>query len=138
VPAVDPSGEAAAARRRADAADPAPDRPPAGIRAIAAGQTDVAPTLLSLLGIDASPLPFVGRNLLGAPGDGPVSRPYGDWLDAHHLLVSHGAATVCYDVASRTAVPPDACRTSDALARRTRDISRLVILEDLQERLRGH
>jgi len=138
VPPVDLGGEVVAARRGADAPGFAPERPPPGIRALAAGQTDVAPTLLALLGIDASPLPFVGRNLLGAPGDGPVPRPYGDWLDAHHLLVSHGAATVCYDVVSRTAVPRDACRTSDALARRARDISRLVIIDDLQDRLRGH
>ena len=44
----------------------AAERPPSGVLTIPAGQTDVAPTLLSLLGIDASPLPFLGRNLLGA------------------------------------------------------------------------
>ena len=34
-----------------------------------------AHTLLSLLGVDAGGLPFVGRNLLGAPGDEPILRP---------------------------------------------------------------
>jgi len=107
-----------------------------GVRAIAAGQTDVAPTLLSLLGIDAAPLPFIGRNLLGAPGSGPVPRPYGDWLDDRHLHAAHGAATICYDVAAHRNAPSDACRAGDATARRARDISRLVIADDLQERLR--
>jgi phosphoglycerol transferase MdoB-like AlkP superfamily enzyme len=118
---------------------PAPD-PSAvrGNRTIPAGQTDVAPTLLSLLGIDASPLPLLGRNLLGAAGDGPVPRPYGDWLDAHHLLVGHGAAAVCYDLAARMVSTYGACRASDVLARRARDISRLVIVDDLQELLREH
>jgi len=33
--------------------------------------------------------------------------------------------------------PRDACRTTDAIARRARDISRLVVVDDLQDRLRG-
>ena len=110
---------------------------PRGFRTLPAGQTDVAPTLLSLLGIDASPLPYLGRNLLGAPGDVPVPRPYGDWLDAHHLFVAHAAAPVCYDLKARAIGPPDACRATSALARRARDISRLVVVDDLQDRLRG-
>jgi membrane-anchored protein YejM (alkaline phosphatase superfamily) len=43
---------------------------------IAAGQTDFAPTLLALLGIDPSRLPYIGRNLLGRPADVPIVRPY--------------------------------------------------------------
>jgi lipoteichoic acid synthase len=110
---------------------------PRGLRTLPAGQTDVAPTLLSLLGIDASPLPYLGRNLLGAPGDVPVPRPYGDWLDAHHLFVAHAAAAVCYELKARAPDPPEACRGPDVLARHARDISRLVVVDDLQERLRG-
>jgi phosphoglycerol transferase MdoB-like AlkP superfamily enzyme len=110
---------------------------PRGFRTLPAGQTDVAPTLLSLLGIDASPMPYLGRNLLGAPGDVPVPRPYGDWLDARHLFVAHAAAPVCYDLKARATEPPEACRATNALARRARDISRLVVVDDLQDRLRG-
>ncbi|HKB11405.1 MAG TPA: LTA synthase family protein [Vicinamibacterales bacterium] len=113
-----------------------PERPRPGTMAIPAGQTDFAPTLLSLLGIDAAPLPFVGRNLLGAPGDGPVPRPYGDWLDARHLLAAHGSMALCYDLASRRVVPTDACRASDALARRAREVSRMVVVDDLQQRMK--
>ena len=65
---------------------------PAGVCDLPAGQTDFAPTLLALLGIDAAPLPYVGRNLLGAPDDQPLLRPYGDWLDARHLFLA-GAAS---------------------------------------------
>src|SRR5439155_3685466 len=51
-----------------------------------AGQTDFAPTLLALLGVDPAPLPYVGRNLIGEPDDPPLLRPYGDWLDASHVF----------------------------------------------------
>ena len=107
-----------------------------GARATAAGQTDVAPTLLSLLGVDAAPLPYVGRNLLGAPGEGPVPRPYGDWLDARHLFLARGAAPICYDLHARAPAPAADCASSAAAARRARDVSRLVVVDDLQARLR--
>ncbi len=88
-----------------------PDRPGppdqrnlSGPRSTPAGQTDFAPTLLALLGIDAAPLPFVGRNLLG-PAGGAVVRPYGGWLDAHHLHISGGSTDgVCYDVSATRSV----------------------------------
>jgi lipoteichoic acid synthase len=110
---------------------------PIGIRGIAAGQTDFAPTMLALLGIDAAPLPYVGRNVLGAPGGPPVVRPYGDWLDDHHLFLAGTAAgRVCVDVAAVLSVAPSACAEADDRARRTREVSRLVIVGDLQQRLR--
>jgi phosphoglycerol transferase MdoB-like AlkP superfamily enzyme len=108
----------------------------AGELTLPAGQTDFAPTILSLLGVDAAPLPYVGRNLLGAAGDVPVPRPYGDWLDAHHLFLARGAGSTCFDVAGRAAQPADDCRAADAVARRERDVSRLVVIDDLHRRLR--
>lgn len=47
-----------------------------GERLVPAGHVDVAPTLLALLGIDPAPYAYVGRNLLGLPGDGPVVGEY--------------------------------------------------------------
>jgi lipoteichoic acid synthase len=109
-----------------------------GDRRLAAGQTDVAPTLLALLGIDPAPLPYAGRNLLGQPGDPPLVRPYGDWLDNEHLWISHTSdhAHACYDVARNAFVDASLCGPADEAARKTRDVSRSVVADDLQQRLR--
>ncbi|MCU1385507.1 MAG: hypothetical protein JWL71_4204 [Acidobacteria bacterium] len=110
----------------------------AGVRAMPAGQTDLAPTVLALLGIDAAPLPYLGRNLLAAADiDRPVPRPYGDWLDAHHLFLAGNAAAPCYDLARRLAGAPPPCAAGDALARRQRELSRLIVIDDLQQALRA-
>jgi phosphoglycerol transferase MdoB-like AlkP superfamily enzyme len=105
-----------------------------GTRSLPAGQTDFAPTVLALLGIDAAPLPYIGRNLLGGV-DVPVVRPYGDWLDAHRLFLAHGAHVSCYDLHRRAEVGIGDCGDADRSARRARQISRLVVAEDLQQRL---
>jgi len=89
----------------------------------------------ALLGIDPRPLPYVGRNLL-AGLEAPVVRPYGDWLDAHHLFLTHPADAVCYDLRRRAAVPAADCSETDRSARAARQVSRLVVTEDLQQRLR--
>jgi lipoteichoic acid synthase len=110
----------------------------AGVRAMPAGQTDLAPTVLALLGIDAAPLPYLGRNLLAAADiDRPVPRPYGDWLDAHHLFLAGNTAAPCYDLAHRLAGAPPPCAAGDALARRQRELSRLIVIDDLQQALRA-
>jgi phosphoglycerol transferase MdoB-like AlkP superfamily enzyme len=107
-----------------------------GERSRPAGQTDLAPTLLSLLGIDAAPLPYLGRNLLGVDLDRPVPRPYGDWLDASHLFLAGDAAPACYDLVPRLTATTAACADEDALARRARATSRLIVVDDLQQTLR--
>jgi len=107
----------------------------AGERSLPAGQTAFAPTILPLLGVDAAPLPYVGRNLLAAADDVPVPRPYGDWLDARHLFLARGAGS-CFDLAHGAPRPAVECRSADDAARRERDVSRLVVVDDLQQRLR--
>jgi phosphoglycerol transferase MdoB-like AlkP superfamily enzyme len=109
-----------------------------GARELAAGQTDFAPTLLALLGIDPAPLPYAGRNLLGLPGDPPIVRPFGDWIDDEHLWISHGAdhARACYDIAHGAFVETAVCEPAATAARKARDVSRLVVADDLQQRLR--
>jgi phosphoglycerol transferase MdoB-like AlkP superfamily enzyme len=106
-----------------------------GARDLPAGQTDLAPTLLSLLGIDAAGLPYVGRNLLGA-ADGPVVRPFGEWIDRSHYYFGRGSGHACYDAAGR-AIADAACAGGVRDARRTYEISRLVVRADLQARLRA-
>ena len=108
-----------------------------GARAMPAGQTDLAPTVLALLGIDPAPLPYFGRNLLGAAIDQPVPRPYGEWLDARHLFLAGEAGGACYDLASRLTGARSACTAGEALARRARELSRLIVLDDLQQPLRA-
>jgi len=106
-----------------------------GDRTRPAGQVDLAPTVLALLGIDPAPLPYLGRNLLGSSSDAAVVRPYGDWLDAHHLFLARGTASICYDVMRFLPASIADCRAADADSRRARDLSRLVVVDDLQERL---
>jgi phosphoglycerol transferase MdoB-like AlkP superfamily enzyme len=102
------------------------------------GQSDFAPTLLALLGIDPAPLPYVGRNVLGRPGDPPILRPYGDWLDSSHLFLNRGAAErspVCFETEPVRPVDTHACDEANVVAGRARDVAGLVIAEDLQERI---
>jgi phosphoglycerol transferase MdoB-like AlkP superfamily enzyme len=106
-----------------------------GVQTMPAGQTDVAPTLLALLGIDPSPLPYLGRNLFGSP-DGPVPRPYGEWIDAHHLFLSRSSALACYEVTGRAA-PRGACADGDRDAQQARRMSGLIVAADLQQTLRA-
>jgi lipoteichoic acid synthase len=107
-----------------------------GIRETAAGQTDFAPTLLALLGVDPAPLPYVGRNLLGALDDSPLPRPYGDWLNRDHLFLHRSSEPECYNVVRRRKDDSASCRDASAAAKRERDLSRLVVADDLQEQLR--
>jgi phosphoglycerol transferase MdoB-like AlkP superfamily enzyme len=106
-----------------------------GTRRTPAGQADMAPTLLSILGIDAAPLPYVGRNLLAPSIDVPVLRPYGEWIDTRHFVITHRSTVTCHDAAGH-AVDFRHCAGSDASARHQRDVSRLVVTADLQATVR--
>ena len=106
-----------------------------GLRSLPAGQTDFAPTLLALLGIDAAALPYVGRNVLGAPDDPPIVRPYLDWLDARHLSLGGSSGRACIDLRDHTASTPRDCTAGNSLAERTHDVSRVVVVNDLQQRV---
>ncbi len=110
-----------------------------GAEARSAGQTDFAPTLAALLGVDPAPLPWMGRNLLGTPGNPPVVRPYGQWLDQGHLFLEDAAAPgggLCYAIGDHALAPEAACAANEAQARRAREVSRLVIADDLQQEIR--
>ena len=108
-----------------------------GQRTRLAGQTDVAPTLLALLGVDPARLPYVGRNLLADDDGSPLPRPYGEWTDGRRLWLAGAGGGTCWDQTRRVAVDLRACAGADALARRARDTSRLVVSEDLQQTFRA-
>lgn len=100
-----------------------------------AGHTDVAPTLLALLGVDPAPFAYVGRNLLGDHGDPPVIGEYGCWRDSSHLFLqgdgSLGDGT-CIELATMTAVATVECREDYEQALRTEEVSARVLEHDLQ------
>ncbi len=109
---------------------------PRGERRAVAGHTDVAPTLLALLGVDPAPFAFVGRNLLGAGGEAPVVGEYGCWRDARHLFLQGDGSLEggsCLEGANLQPVAAEACAESFAEARRTEASSALVLEYDLQE-----
>jgi phosphoglycerol transferase MdoB-like AlkP superfamily enzyme len=116
---------------------PGPDAP-RGEVAAAAGHTDVAPTLLALLGVDPSPYAYVGRNLLGNAGDVPVVGEYGCWRDADHLFLQGGSSLeegTCIELATMAPVAPEECAAAFLEARRTEAISSVTLDWDLQGRI---
>jgi phosphoglycerol transferase MdoB-like AlkP superfamily enzyme len=106
-----------------------------GERTVAAGHTDVAPTLLALLGIDPAPFAFVGRNLLGDHGDGPVVGEYGCWRDSTHLFLQGDGSLeggTCIELAAMVPVENAECREGYEEAARTEEVSAMVLEHDLQ------
>jgi len=111
---------------------------PHGVSSTVAGQTDVAPTVAALLGVDPAAQPWLGRNLLGNPGPGPVPRPNGGWLSDRFLYVSRGPELsdgMCFDAASLKKLPVEECARDDAAARREVKVADTVLRYDLQRRL---
>ncbi len=112
---------------------------PAGSLELPAGHADVAPTLLALLGVDPAPFAFIGRNLLGSPGAGPVVGEYRCWRDETHLYLRRGPQLAdgdCIELATMGKIAVEACAAGFEAARREVEMSRLVLEYDLQERLR--
>ncbi|HSL17549.1 MAG TPA: LTA synthase family protein [Methylomirabilota bacterium] len=117
-----------------------PDLPgPGGPLEVPAGHVDVAPTLAALLGIDPAPYPWLGRNLLGEPGPGPVVGEYRCFRDATHLYLHRGPSLSdgeCIELATLRSVPAAACAASFEAARHQVQISEVVLEYDLQEVVR--
>jgi phosphoglycerol transferase MdoB-like AlkP superfamily enzyme len=101
------------------------------------GQVDFAPTILGLLGIDASSLPYVGRNQLGMPGEEPIIRRKGSWEDGQHLFLLRGPTngSHCYERTTLQDVPLADCDSAAPIAVRKALTQRRMQELDMQQRL---
>ncbi len=99
-----------------------------------AGQVDVAPTLLALLGVDAGDLAMMGRNLLAGPAERFVVHPQGRWTNGDLLFLSQFADDDggCWSLAERARIQPRRCAAGTAAAERQLDVVSLVLEHDLQ------
>lgn len=117
----------------------APDR--LGLKGVIerpSGHIDVAPTVAALLGIDPAPLAWMGRNLLGSPGNEPVIGEFGCWTDEVNVFLQ-GDGTLgggqCLDRMTLELEPEDSCQNAFDTAAQRIQISRTVLHHDLQEDL---
>ncbi len=103
-----------------------------------AGHQDVAPTVAALFGVDPGALPWIGRNLLGRPGDGPVVGEYQCWRTGN-LLFLQGDGTLeggsCRSLPDLAELPTTACAAGFEDANRQAEVSRLVLEYDLQQEI---
>jgi phosphoglycerol transferase MdoB-like AlkP superfamily enzyme len=111
---------------------------PKGEREMLAGHTDIAPTLLALLGVDPAHQAFVGRNLLGTPGTAPMLHPKGNWESERWVYLNEGRGLEngsCWDRQTLEEVAVASCGPGNHQAERTLEISERVLLYDLQQRI---
>lgn len=105
-----------------------------------AGHADIAPTAAALLGIDPATLPWLGRNLLGNPGNEPIIGEYGCFSDREHIFLQGEDGRLesgrCYERGSLEHLALKPCAAAFQRARRIERISRTVLEEDLQEKIR--
>jgi len=91
------------------------------------------------LGVDASRLAWMGRNLLAAPGDQPVVGEYGCWTTQAHVFLQGKAGTLaggrCLDRASLSWLAAEDCGTAFGTAHGRTAVAQDVLRFDLQERL---
>lgn len=105
----------------------------AGMRAAVGSQLDLAPTILSLLGIPRKDTYFLGRDLLGDSTDEPFAIfPNGSWVSASHRYLSRMATqgeARCFDLEAE--VPLEDCEETSRRGAEQLEVSRSVLEGDL-------
>ncbi len=106
---------------------------------VPAGPVDVAPTVAALLGIDPAPIAWMGRNLLGDPGDSPVIGEYGCWTTRETIFLQGKDGTLesgsCLDRETLGAHPLEDCRAAFDAAHDRVAVAQKVLRFDLQQQL---
>ncbi|MDP8922323.1 MAG: LTA synthase family protein, partial [Chloroflexota bacterium] len=105
----------------------------AGVRDVTAGHLDIAPTILSLLGVTAEDRVMLGRDLTGDRPSLVVFRD-GSFADGAHYFVNRLgpiSAATCYEAATGQAVDCQPLAERRLEARRRLEASDLIIEGDL-------
>ena len=105
---------------------------------IPAGHTDIAPTILAVLGIDPGRYAFVGRNLLARDLDPswPVLGMNDSWMSEAQLWIpTESQGRRCWDLKSDRPLQDEACTDGTSRAQKLRRLSTDILRYDLQERL---
>lgn len=101
------------------------------------GHVDIAPTVASLFGVDAGGLPWMGRNLLGTPGDRPVVGEYGCWTTASRLFLQGDAGTLedgrCLVRPALDRAGPETCADGFREAAQRVNVAQRILRRDLQQ-----
>ena len=105
----------------------------AGVRTVTGGHVDVAPTLLSLLGVDADSSVMLGQDLTRGRDAVVVFRD-GSFVDGtHHLVRQVGGIGrfVCYEVKTGRAVDCASLKERHRMAQERLEVSDTIIRGDL-------
>jgi lipoteichoic acid synthase len=108
---------------------------PKGTLDFPTGLADVPPTLAALLAVDPAPLPWLGRNLLGAPADEPVLWGNWGWASRARIYLSRNTPA-CFDASTGEEVALEECAEGSEAAMRLKQANYLILEGNLQQRLR--
>lgn len=110
------------------------DRNLTGSHPLPAGQADIAPTLLALLGAEPDKIALMGRNLLGGSASSPVVHPQARWFDDELIHFSQFVDVDggCWSAKELRLVARKRCARGIAAAERQLDTVTTVLTHDLQ------